>query len=474
MQLDRDALVDTAARVIRRVGDDLLSKVREAHEALQDDDDADALHDYRVALRRLRSWIRDFEKELGDTLRRKQSRRLGRLADATRESRDLEVHITLVEKFAHASRKKNRAGIEWLLEELRARKARADLTLRRTLDKDFDRAVTAVGKSFRRYTARVDEGARPFARVASELVRSRCEAARDAMARVKSIGDRAEAHEARIEAKRLRYLLEPLGDCIDGVEDIVTQLSELQDVLGALHDAQLFGSEIARHVAEVLASTNGNTAAANRHASNERDRAEGLLALSRRLRRDEQSAFARVESEWLIESALPLWNEVEGVAVRLKEMAKEGREVERKFLLTALPADVRPVEVIEVDQGYLPGERLVERVRRVRAPDHAEYYRTVKVGHGLDRMELEEPTTEQVFHALWPLTKGRRVLKRRHRIEDDGRKWEIDEFLDRALIVAEVEIEDPGDTVAIPDWLESIVDRDVTDEDEYSNQRLAR
>jgi CYTH domain-containing protein len=294
------------------------------------------------------------------------------------------------------------------------------------------------------------------------------------VARVKSIGDRAEAHEARIEAKRLRYLLEPLGDCIDGVEDIVTQLSELQDVLGALHDAQLFGSEIARHVAEVLASTNGNTPAANRHANSERDRAEGLLALSRRLRRDEQSAFAHVESEWLIDSALPLWNEVEGVAVRLKAMAKEGREVERKYLLTALPADVRPVEVIEVDQGYLPGERLVERVRRVRAPDHAEYYRTVKVGHGLDRMELEEPTTEQVFHALWPLTKGRRVLKRRHRIEDDGRKWEIDEFLDRALIVAEVEIEDPGDTVAIPEWLESIVDRDVTDEDEYSNQNLAR
>jgi CYTH domain-containing protein len=89
-------------------------------------------------------------------------------------------------------------------------------------------------------------------------------------------------------------------------------------------------------------------------------------------------------------------------------------------------------------------------------------------------MELEEPTTEQVFHALWPLTKGRRVLKRRHRIEDDGRKWEIDEFLDRALIVAEVELEGPDDAVAIPAWLEPMVDRDVTDEDEYSNQRLAR
>ena len=474
MQLDRDGLVDTAPRVIRRVGDDLLSKVRKTHEALQDGDNSDALHDHRVALRRLRSWIRDFDDDLRDTLRPKQIRRLKRLAEATRDSRDLQVHIALVEKFARSNRTKNRAGIEWLLQELRTRKARAGLALRRTLDRDFDRTVTAVAKAFRCYTAKVDERPRPFARVASELVRSRCAAARDALGRVKSIGDRAEGHAARIEAKRLRYLLEPLHDSIEGVEKVVKQLSEVQDVLGALHDAQLFGSEVASHLARVLASASANSPADQGDIDADHDRAEGLLAISRRLRRDEQSAFSRVESDWLGDSALPLWSDIERIAVRLEEIARAGREVERKYLLTALPADVRPVEVIEVDQGYLPGERLVERVRRVRTADRAEYYRTVKVGQGLDRMELEEQTTARVFDALWPLTKGHRVQKRRHRIEDDGRQWEIDEFLDRSLIVAEVEVEDPGDTVAIPEWLEPIVDRDVTDDDDYSNQNLAR
>ena len=474
MQLSRDGLGDAAPRVIRRTGDDLLSRVRETHEALQDDDDSDALHDFRVALRRLRSWIRDFETELGDTLPGKQRRRLGRLADATRESRDLEVHIAWLEKFAHASRKKNRAGIKWLLEEFRARKARSDLALRRTLEKDFDRAVSAVGKAFRGYTAKVDERPRPFARVASDLVRARCAAAREAFACVKSIGDRAEGHTARIEGKRLRYLLEPLGESIDGIEGIVAQLSELQDLLGALHDAQLFGSQIASYLAEVLAAANENAPGDDAAGDADEDRAAGLLAISRRLRRDEESAFARIESEWLGESALQLWSDVEGIAVRLEEIAKEGREVERKYLLAALPADVSPIEISEVDQGYLPGERLVERVRRVRTADREEYYRTVKVGRGLDRMELEEQTTERVFRALWPLTKGRRIRKRRHVIEADGRHWEVDEFLDRQLIVAEIEIDEPDDPVAIPEWLEPIVERDVTDDDNYSNQKLAR
>ena len=33
-----------------------------------------------------------------------------------------------------------------------------------------------------------------------------------------------------------------------------------------------------------------------------------------------------------------------------------------------------------------------------------------------------------------------------------------------------MEVDEPGDTMAFPQWLEPIVEHDVTDEDEYSNQ----
>ena len=89
-------------------------------------------------------------------------------------------------------------------------------------------------------------------------------------------------------------------------------------------------------------------------------------------------------------------------------------------------------------------------------------------------MELEEETTAAVFRALWPLTKGQRIHKRRHRIESDGRCWEIDDFLGRRLVLAEVELDDPSESVALPDWLESVVKRDVTDDEAYANRKLAR
>jgi hypothetical protein len=46
-------------------------------------------------------------------------------------------------------------------------------------------------------------------------------------------------------------------------------------------------------------------------------------------------------------------------------------EIERKYLLRALPRQLRGAAADEIDQGWLPGERLRERVRRVREPGPA-------------------------------------------------------------------------------------------------------
>ena len=52
--------------------------------------------------------------------------------------------------------------------------------------------------------------------------------------------------------------------------------------------------------------------------------------------------------------------------------------------------------------------------------------------------------------------------------------WEIDEFTDRPLWLAELEIDRADTPVTIPDWLKPVLVRDVTDEREYSNHSLAR
>jgi CYTH domain-containing protein len=150
-------------------------------------------------------------------------------------------------------------------------------------------------------------------------------------------------------------------------------------------------------------------------------------------------------------------------------------EIERKYLLRGQPPQTIGAPSLEIDQGYIPGERIRERVRRARSANDTRYYRTFKMGAGIQRIEIEEETTNEFFDAVWPLTVGRRVRKRRYLINESGLVWEIDEFLDRpSLWLAELELEHADETVAIPPWLEPFIEREVTDDPSYTNRALAR
>ena len=147
-------------------------------------------------------------------------------------------------------------------------------------------------------------------------------------------------------------------------------------------------------------------------------------------------------------------------------------EIERKYLLSGMPRLPRALDVLEIDQGYLPG---VARLRHQRSASGAErFFRTIKQGVGVQRLELETEIDRATFDELWPDTQGRRVRKRRHVVPNGEDHWEIDEFLDRDLVLAELEFEDPESQVTIPDWLEPVLVRDVTDEPAYTNRRLAK
>lgn len=150
-------------------------------------------------------------------------------------------------------------------------------------------------------------------------------------------------------------------------------------------------------------------------------------------------------------------------------------EIERKYLLRELPPFPRTEAVLEIDQGYLPGEKLVERVRRQQSQaGDVRYFRTVKLGSGVERLELEEETDRRVFEHLWQLTEGRRLKKRRYVVPNGEDMWEIDEFLDRPLVLAELELDRADAKVSIPGWLKPVLVREVTDERQYTNRSLAR
>jgi adenylate cyclase len=149
-------------------------------------------------------------------------------------------------------------------------------------------------------------------------------------------------------------------------------------------------------------------------------------------------------------------------------------EYERKWLLSGLPEQVTGLTPARLVQGYLPGTALIERIRCTTSAAQVSWVRTVKLGRGAARIEVEEPTNAELGEALFALTAGKRVSKQRYTVPDGVLRWEIDEFTDRTLVLAEVEFPDANMTVTIPSWLAPLVVREVTDEVEFTNWFLAR
>src|SRR4029077_15775515 len=120
------------------------------------------------------------------------------------------------------------------------------------------------------------------------------------------------------------------------------------------------------------------------------------------------------------DAGAPFFERVSELAGELGHRSlRKDMEIEHKYLLKRLPLAMVDAPSVEIEQGYLPGKKLVERLRRIRFADGAEkWFRTVKAGKGLERIELEEEADAELSRAMWQLTQGRRVHKRRYSIRE--------------------------------------------------------
>ena len=520
-------LCESTQRVVRLVALGHLADATAARDRLADKKDDEALHDFRVALRRLRSWERAFRPWIKDDVSKKLRRQLRNLASDTGASRDLEVHIAWLTEQRRSLGRTQRVGLNWLMNTLQSRKSDADAVLENDVQARFSRLSNKLERALSSYreTVRLREDGRvaalpAFADALAPRVRDASQSLREHLERVQTIADDIDAHEARISAKRLRYLLEPVAKAVPGAAEVIERLKSLQDVLGDLHDAQVFGEEIAGLAEELAPDDEPNDvqpaevvaadapaaplnflaedsaqppesdpeatpetaivpAAPPARESSAPDPMPGVQVISTRLSDRATAAFYLFANDWLGDRSSGFFRDLGAVADHIENTTTAGLEIERKYLLRFVPDEARDGRYVDIAQGYVPGERLHERIRRVTTSGgnghrDVRYFRTVKTGEGVTRTELEEETTETVFETMWPLTRGHRLRKRRFAVDVDGRTWEIDEFRNRDLVLAEIELGSEDEDVVFPEWLAPAVQREVTTEPEFQNINLAR
>lgn len=327
-----------AARAVRMIALAQLDAAVAAYGRFDNPDDPEALHDFRVALRRLHSCMQTYQDVLSDTVSKKSQKQLRRFARATNEARDTEVRIEWLRPQENHLPARQRIGWLWLLERLEARKAKAYDEIRARVIKDFLRLEPKLRKQLRRYTVAYDLDGQahetPFAEIIGKHIKQHGKEMERALWRAASSADVQTLHNTRIQVKRLRYLLESMQEEIKDGKQIIKQLKELQDLLGDLHDAHLHAQEIALAVETAAAGRarrlleielGNETDPAHLRAEQRRNEHAGLATLALLAKARTETLFTEITAHYLDDGAQALVRRIARLGQGLLEKARNDK-----------------------------------------------------------------------------------------------------------------------------------------------------
>ena len=244
------------ATLSRALGEKASTLRRLARRALRSSD-ADAVHDARVATRRLKAALDLLEPFLPARPRGKLAGSLRALRRALGPIRD---HDVMLQHLAEMPAGRAPAGAAWVARRLRERRLELGKAARKAKARraaaglaKWDGLAPAVGRAEatagpRALLARaVREQARAFAAGADRLARAKAPASGGNGAAHPAGGPGGDVHDLRVAGKRLRYTLElaaPLGG--DVPASVGRDLKKLQDALGLWHDYAVLTAEVLR------------------------------------------------------------------------------------------------------------------------------------------------------------------------------------------------------------------------------------
>lgn len=231
---------------VRSIIGERVQKLLSHEEATRNDKDVEALHDMRVASRRLREAFEIFDFCFPQKSYQKFYQRIKLVTRALGEVRNADVAIVY---FKSLSATTDDILVQVALEDILRRLARERRQARLHLTKGLDESqvgqlpaeLANVFLRVENMPVRYQRGSRQSIILARRLLVQRVRDFFSARAAVTGENDEVNLHKVRISVKKLRYAIETLDYAVgEAMIGSLKELKQLQEALGELHDRDVF------------------------------------------------------------------------------------------------------------------------------------------------------------------------------------------------------------------------------------------
>jgi CHAD domain-containing protein len=322
-------LHDSISTVLPQLGTVLLDEAKMQGERLGDED-SEALHDFRVSVRRLRSFLKSYESFIKGAKKHRQ--RFSEVMNLTNAGRDNEVHLVWLKEHQKDANNLEKDGMDYLLENLSSTN-HLDLD---EVKKQFTKAAEKLESAFSKDVKNIDES---FATLTADVLQTYGKDLQTLLASVDKSEDDTAIHDARIAGKKLRYTLELLEN--KEAKALVKLLKKFQDTAGNLHDLQVLEPKVqtflfAETVLWSQAFRDGSKTLSHSELNQlpELQRSYGLAAVQRRLESEKTLLFQTLQKHWLSENGQDFFSDlgafIETLGATNKESSKPAKTPVKK------------------------------------------------------------------------------------------------------------------------------------------------
>lgn len=222
-----------AGKVLAWRGEKVIEQLSEAVRP----DNAEGIHDLRVAIRRLRTAMQDLGSISDKKAGRKLDKELKAIADLAGKVRDHDVAIAVLEKLAgEAEDPQILLGIN---EMIAGRRSRRDTDHQALLTTLSPKSKEELAAQIRKLLSIDGDDSSDHA-IASAVIGERCLAFLELVPSLYDPADTKRHHRLRIAAKRLRYSAELFDRLAQNENSAPRLIAEMQGHLGNMHDCDVW------------------------------------------------------------------------------------------------------------------------------------------------------------------------------------------------------------------------------------------